>query len=485
MRAFSGHPPGLSTLFFTELWERFSYYGMRGMLVLFLTAEVATGGMGMTDARAGAILGLYSAGVYLAALPGGWLGDRLLGARAAVFHGGVIIALGHFTMALASGPAFFGGLVLIVIGTGLLKPNVSAIVGELYGDDAGARRDAGFTLFYMGINVGAFLGPLACGGLGERVDWHLGFGCAGVGMVLGLVQYRLGADRLGNAGRPRVLDAGARRALLARIAAGMALALGVALLAFALARAGTIPATVEWFAGATGVVIVAVAAGYSAWLMLAAGLDAGERGRVALVFALFVGAALFWAGFEQAASTLNLFASRHTDRVLLGFELPATWFQSINAFFIIALAPVVGAAWVALDARAPSLPVKFALGLALLGAGFLVLAWGASHVTGDARVGPMWLVTTYFLHTVGELCLSPVGLSAVTTLSPRRLVGQMMGVWFMGAALGNLLAGLAAGRLEGLSPAHLFAYVGVFGCVAAAGFVGLRGAFRRYGGGAG
>ena len=459
-KQFFGHPRGLATLFFTEMWERFSYYGLRGLLVLYLTATLADGGMELTDATAGAILGLYTAAVYLLALPGGWIADRVLGQRSAVFWGGVIIAAGHFSMALGSDTLFFLGLALVATGTGLLKPNVSAMVGDLY-EDKGARRDAGFSIFYMGINLGAFLGPIICGYLGEGIDWHLGFGAAGVGMVLGLIQYRMGDAYL--------LDAGTleQDALSTKPAAVRGLLLGLGACAVLLAvgwfldNSGTIDLSAERIAGGTGVFIVSIAILYFIYLMVLGGLGGDEKKRVTYIFILFLGAAMFWAGFEQAASTLNLFAERLTDLNIGSFEMPASWLQSVNALFIIILAPVVGALWVWLDNRSPSIPIKFGMGLVLLGIGFLVLAWGASFATPENPVSPMWLVVTYFFHTVGELALSPVGLSSVTKLSPHRLVGQMMGVWFMGTSLGNLIAGMAAGSMSTMAPPQLFRSVGL------------------------
>ena len=478
-KQFFGHPRGLSTLFFTELWERFSYYGLRGLLVLFLTATIAEGGMAMTDARAGAILGLYTAGVYLAALPGGWAADRLLGQRNAVFYGGIVIALGHFSMATGSDLMFFLGLLLIVIGTGLLKPNVSAIVGDLYGADEAARRDAGFTIFYMGINLGAFIGPLVCGYLGENVNWHYGFGAAGVGMVLGLIQYKMGEKYFGTAGllRPTAEEtrSQASRVMTTSIAVVVALVAG----AWLLQSSGRVSLAPENLAPITGIVIVSISILYFAYLMALGGLDGSEKKRIIYIFLLFVGAAMFWAGFEQAASSLNLFAERLTDRVMFGWEMPASWFQSVNALFIILLAPVVGGLWVWLGNRNPSIPVKFGMGLVLLGAGFFVLAWGASFATEGNGVSPMWLVVTYYFHTVGELALSPVGLSSVTKLSPDRLVGQMMGVWFMGTALGNLYAGLSAGQLEAMSPQGLFSTVAIISVGAGVVFFLFKGPIKR------
>jgi POT family proton-dependent oligopeptide transporter len=459
-KQFFGHPRGLATLFFTELWERFSYYGMRGILVLFMVATAESGGLGWNDATSGAVYGLYTAGVYLLALPGGWIADRLIGQQRAVFIGGCIIALGHFSLAVPHIAGFFTGLILIVIGTGLLKPNVSAIVGELY-PGSGARRDAGFSIFYMGINIGAWVGPLIVGFLGENINWHLGFSAAGVGMVLGLLQYKLGIKYLGGAGqlREEVMD-GVDQAKQ-RFMIGLAVTVGIFAVLTLLQMLGTVNLTFEGVAVGTGVFIVALAVVYFMYLLAFGDLDGSEQKRVIYIFLLFLGSALFWSGFEQAGSSLNLFAERLTDRVVFGWEAPASWLQSVNPLFIIILAPVVGQLWIVLEDHEPSIPMKFGAGLTLLGAGFFVLAWGASYAVDGNLVSPAWLVVTYFLHTVGELALSPVGLSSVTKLAPSRLVGQMMGVWFMGTALGNLIAGLVAGRMETVPVQQIFFTVGM------------------------
>lgn len=459
-RTFFGHPRGLATLYFTEVWERFSYYGMRGILILYLVNAIETGGMGLNDAKAGAIYGMYTAGVYLLALPGGWIADRILGQQRAVFTGGVIIAAGHFSMAIPTTLTFFLGLMLIVVGTGLLKPNVSAMVGDLY-PDSGARRDAGFTIFYMGINIGAFVGPLVVGFLGEKINWHLGFSAAGVGMVLGLVQYKVGLKYLGEAGRlrPEMRD-GVSQAKQ-RLLMGIGVTVGLVVVLALMQSMGAIALDLERVAQGTGIFIVSLAVVYFGYLLVLGGLTPAEKKRVVYIFILFLGAAMFWSGFEQAGSSLNLFAERLTDRTVFGFEAPASWLQSVNPLFIIILAPVAGSLWVWLGERSPSIPVKFGSGLALLGCGFFVLAWGASYTGGGQLVSPTWLIVTYFFHTVGELALSPVGLSSVTKLSPRRLVGQMMGIWFMGTALGNLIAGLVAGRMELLPVEKIFSTVGM------------------------
>jgi POT family proton-dependent oligopeptide transporter len=455
-----GHPRGLSTLFFTEMWERFSYYGMRGILLLFLVAAVQTGGFGMDDRTAASIYGLYVGMVYLMALPGGWIADRILGQRRAVFLGGCVIAAGHFSMALPTVPTFYLGLCLIIVGTGLLKPNVSAMVADLY-PEGGSRRDAGFSVFYSGINLGALIGPLICGYLGQKVNWHLGFGAAGVGMLLGLAQYRLGSRYLGTAGRAPASPAERESARVARrhLLLAVAIIAAVVVAALVLHSAGALHLTLFGVATGAGFFMLALAVVYFGSVLLFGHLTAAEKKRIVVVFVFFVAAVLFWAGYEQAGSSMNLFAERLTDRVVAGWDMPASWLQSVNPIFIILLAPVFGALWMRLGRRQPSSPAKFGFGMVSLAIGFLVLAWGASYTKGGAKVGMMWLVTTYFLHTVGELCLSPVGLSAVTKLVPRRLVGQMMGTWFMGTALGNLIAGLAAGGFEGMSVGELFGAV--------------------------
>ena len=459
-----GHPRGLSTLFFTEMWERFSYYGMRGILILFLVAAVQTGGFGLTDRTAAAIYGLYTGIVYLMALPGGWVADRILGQRNAVFVGGCIIAAGHFSMAIPAVPTFYGGLVLIVIGTGLLKPNVSSMVGDLY-PVGSPRRDAGFSVFYSGINLGALIGPLVCGYLGERVNWHLGFSAAGIGMVFGLIQYRLGGKYLGNAGLRAPRDkadksnAPADRRAIRSLAIGCAVVVAVVVGAVALQAAGVVQLELYAIAKGTGYFMLGLAIVYFAALILFTKLSVAEKKRIAVIFVFFMAAVLFWAGFEQAGSSLNLFTDRMMNRDLFGKTIPTSWFQSVNSMFLIVLAPVFGALWIKLGRRQPSTAAKMGYGLLFLAVGFLVLAWAATFAVNGVKVGMIWMILTYLLHTAGELCLSPVGLSSVTKLAPRKLGGQLMGTWFMGTALGNLIAGLAAGGFEGMSVSQLFAAV--------------------------
>ncbi|MFQ5668995.1 MAG: peptide MFS transporter [Acidobacteriota bacterium] len=475
-KTFFGHPRGLSTLFFTEIWERFSYYGMRPLLILYMTKKLIDGGMGLSTPTGTAIVGLYTFGVYALALPGGWIADRLMGQRRAVLLGGLVIAAGHYTLAVPATWAFYTGLLLVVLGTGLLKPNVSAIVGDLYSEDEGARRDAGFTIFYMGINIGAAVGPLICGWL-FQMNPHWGFGAAGVGMTFGLIQYVMGQKYLGAAGhlRPAFASRDAQRESRKKLFIGLAILVAVGLAvaganasgaAFSIHLFGRaivlLPLTLVSFAQFTGFIVFVLAICYFSFVIIYACRDTTEKKRVALIAILFVGAALFWSGFEQASTAFNLFARDQTDLVFFGWQMPVTWLQSVNPLFIVALAPVVGSLWVMLGAHNPSIGAKFGYGLVLMGTGFFVLAWGSTFVTEGSRVSPMWLVMTYFFHTVGELSLSPVGLSSVTKLAPERLVGQMMGTWFMGAALGNLMAGLLAGYIESMPQAQLFGTVAAF-----------------------
>ncbi len=438
------------------MWERFSYYGMRSLLILFLVASVQNGGFGLTDKRAAAIYGLYTAGVYLMSLPGGWIADRLLGQRGAVFLGGCFIAAGHFSMAVSTVWSFYLGLCLIVCGTGLLKPNASAMVGDLY-PEGGARRDSGFSLFYMGINTGAFIGPLICGPLGERVNWHLGFGAAGIGMVCGLIQYRYGQKYLGTAGLLRPESAAPEKRSRARRQLVIGLAVVAAALLSLLVFADLSPETA---ARGTGVVIVSSVILYFAAMLLWGGLTNAEKKRTIVIFVFFLASSLFWAGYEQAGSSLNLFASRLTDRLIGGWEMPASTLQAVPALCVILLSPVFSWVWLRLQDRGPSMPAKLGLGLVILACGFFVMVLASVKTHGGAeKVTAWWLVTTYFLHTVGELCLSPVGLSSVTKLAPRRLVGQMMGTFFMGNALGNLIAGLTAGSFSTMPLPELFGTV--------------------------
>ncbi|MDB4905599.1 MAG: amino acid/peptide transporter [Gemmatimonadetes bacterium] len=453
-RSFFGHPRGLSTLFLTEMWERFSYYGIRPLLVLFMSAALAEGGFGFPRAQASAIVGIYAASVYLASLPGGWVADRILGLRRAVLWGAVLITAGHLSIGLSSFAhskvPFFLGLILIVMGTGLLKPNISATVGELY-PEGGARRDAGFSVFYMGINTGAFLGQIITGILGERVGWGLGFGVAGVGMFLGLVTFWLRAPKtLGSIGTVvNVKDEGER----SRAKLYLAIGLGLFALVVIAGAMGMIALDAQAIAKKMTVVLVSIAVLYFGYLFFAGGLTGNEKKRVAVIMALFVFAAIFWAAFEQAPTSLNLFARDFTNRDIGGWQMPATWFQSINSLFIIIMAPVFAAIWLRMGrtGRQLSSPSKFALGLLLAAVGFGLMLPAANAVVasnGVLKVAPWWLVASYFFQTCGELCLSPVGLSSMTKLSPKKYVGQMMGIWFLASSVGNVIAGLVGGNVD-------------------------------------
>lgn len=458
-RSFFGHPRGLSTLFFTEMWERFSYYGLRPLLVLFMSAALAQGGFGMDRKQASAIVGIYAASVYLASLPGGWVADRLLGLRRAIMLGAVLISTGHICIGLSafahSKVPFFLGLIFIVLGTGLLKPNISAIVGDLY-PEGGARRDAGFSIFYMGINSGAVLGQTVTGLLGEKFGWHFGFGAAGVGMLIGLGFFAARARKtLGNLGlEPTRHPDPAVQTRQERIIK-LALAAGLGLLALVVVLAATrvIHLDPQAIGQSMTYVLVGMAVFYFAYIFIFGGLNGDEKKRVAVIAILFVFAAIFWSAFEQAPTSLNLFAKDFTNRNVAGFVIPATWFQNVNSIFIVLLAPFFAALWLKLAKRGanPSSPAKFAFGLLFGGVGFAVMIFAAYAVVesnGTIKVSAWWLVVSYIFQTMGELCLSPVGLSSMTKLSPRKYVGQMMGIWFLATALGNLIAGLVGGNVD-------------------------------------
>jgi proton-dependent oligopeptide transporter, POT family len=464
--AFFGHPRGLSTLFFTEMWERFSYYGMRALLILFMTAPVSAGGLGFNTAVAGAIYGLYTSSVYMACLPGGWIADRLIGARRAVLYGGILIASGHFSMAVPSLATFYLGLTLIVLGTGLLKGNVAVVVGYLYSRED-HRRDAGFSIFYMGINLGAFIAPLICGYLGQRVSWHAGFGAAGVGMTLGLVQYVLGSKNLGDAGLLPAQQIDPRTKKAATAAAIALVLVGVALFA------GVIPITAKQIADAAGVLLLGGAIAFFAWLFLSSGWTPIERRRLYAIAILFLAACLFWSQFEQAGSTLNLFGDRATRTSIFGWSFPSSYYQSLQPLFIISFAPVFAWLWIRLGSREPSSPTKFAFGLLCAGGGFALLVVPAMAAATGVKVSPMWLVVTYLLHTFGELSLSPVGMSAMTKLAPARIGGLIMGVWYLSISIGNFTGGRISSLYGTMPLQSLFGVVGAFGIGAGLILLGL------------
>lgn len=615
--SFFGHPKGLRTLFFTEMWERFSYYGMRAILVLFMTASLSEGGLGFTPSKAGPIYALYTSMVFLSTVPGGWLADNFLGAQRSVLSGGVLIMIGHILLAMHGLPFFYSGLAFVVLGTGLLKPCISSIVGELYTKED-ARRDAGFSIFYMGINIGAFTAPLVCGYLAESThfsakleswgmdpknSWHWGFAAAAVGMFFGLVQYVMTSKNLGDAGRlpapirdeddrrnrKRVLNMGIAGigAILAAAFAyqqtasplesprwehstgtvyrltGVAsdtefpyaggeaveardirISIGEEILAsiegsegtsgvvegLDISAGGSTIESIRWeseavpryailgkgdsdeepavytsgiafdvfekevgaetaaavqasieagtnegpltegdfrigglnetvITGAYTVLMLLIILALFGKLLLGGDWTKSERARLITIFVLFLGASVFWGVFEQAGSTLTLFAERNTRLSVFGYEFPASWFQSVNALAIVTLAPVFAWMWVRLGKKAPSDPAKFAVGLLFAGLGFFVLAGGAMGSGGWLRVSPLWLFSVYLLHTIGELFLSPVGLSSMTKLAPARVASLMMGVWFLAASVGNFVSGTVSGFYEDLALPALFSYI--------------------------
>jgi POT family proton-dependent oligopeptide transporter len=452
-----GHPRPLYTLFFAELWERFSYYGMRALLTLFMVAPVAAGGLNLPTANATLIYGTYTMSVYMLSIPGGTLADGILGARRAVLLGGFIIACGHFAMAFPSEATFYLGLLLIVLGTGLLKPNISAMVGQLYapGDE---RRDAGFSIFYMGINVGAFVAPLVTGFLAQHSrfkamltqwgfdpahSWHWGFGAAGVGMVLGLIVFLIFGGGLKEVGPPPPRAPGAWRRPVQMFVGTLVLWLIVKL---------SDQPGFQWLR----LLFIVVPIGIMIWFGRSKNPEARRLGAI---FFFYIGAFIFWALFEQAGTSLSLFAENHTATHIGGVEVPSSWFQAANPIFVITLAPLFALLWTRLGAKQPSSPMKFTLGLFCLALAFgLMIPAARLAVTG--RVSPLWLLGLYFLQTVGEMCLSPVGLSTFTKLAPRHLVGAMLGVWFLGAAFGNKFAGVLAASFGEGDASHLDSFFG-------------------------
>jgi POT family proton-dependent oligopeptide transporter len=462
-----GHPRGLMTLYFTEMWERFSYYGMRSFLVVFMVSAVADGGLGL-DVRTGTLIyGTYTMAVYLLSIPGGFLADNFLGARRSVLCGGMVIALGHFVLAVPSQRTFFAGLVLVVLGTGLLKPNVSALVGGLYVSND-ERRDAGFSIFYMGINLGALLAPLVCGFLAQHVvfkawlaqhgfdparSWHWGFAAAGVGMTLGLIQYVAGRRRLAHVGNPPAPG------LRPWLTLGLVLGGTVGLLALVF-----LSDLVERFAWIRYAYLGAPLAA-----ILWFGLRKDVTGKkIAAILIFFAAATVFWAIYEQAGSTISLFAESLTDRSLpnggnftvlghhfsAGASFPSSFFQSVNSAFILIMAPAFGWMWIRLGSHQPSTVFKFVLGLAFAALSFLLMV-PAAYLSAHGLVSPWWIVGLFFLQTVGELCLSPVGLSLMTKLAPGEFVGLALGIWFLASAYGNKLAGILAGNFTATDPGML------------------------------
>jgi POT family proton-dependent oligopeptide transporter len=472
---FFGHPWGLSTLFFTEMWERFSYYGMRALLILFMTAPVAAGGLGFDTAKAGPIYALYVSSVYLLSLPGGWVADRVLGLRRTVFVGGVVIMSGHICLAIPSIATFYLGLVLIAVGTGLLKGNVAALVGQLYSPED-LRRDAGYSLYYIGINTGAFIAPLITGWLAQsetfrgvlasmgvhpEAAWHWGFGAAAVGMFCGLVQYTLGGKYLSAEGlRPvRPGDPAAAAKVQRQVRLVGLITLAVVVVGGLLIATGALTLDPESLSRNFKWALLAITLGFFGWLFAVAEWSAEERKRLVLITVLFVASCIFWMAYEQAGSTLNLFAERNTQNTVFGQSFPASWYQALTPMFIILFAPLFAALWIRLGHRDPSSPTKFAIALTLLGIGFALMIGAAMAAAGGAKVSPMWLVVSYWFQTMGELCLSPVGLSAMSKLAPVRIAGLIMGVWYLSLSVGNYLAGMASSVYETMPLTTLFTIV--------------------------
>ncbi|MGP5662135.1 peptide MFS transporter [Psychrobacter celer] len=471
---FMGHPKPLHPLFFTEMWERFSYYSIRPLLVLFMVATVGSGGFGFDEVTASAIYGIFAGSLYLAAVPGGWLADNWLGQERALWWGSVIIALGHLCIALSAMfgmTLFFVGLICIVLGSGLFKTCISVMVGALYtkGD---VRRDSGFTLFYMGINIGALLAALIVGVFKEKGMWHAGFGVGGLGMLISLLIYRFSAQKtLTYYAKAKGISAEWERSNdryhnIGRWVAGF-LALLVAVIV--LVATGIMPFEASMVAEYMTYIIAAVVIGYFAVMFVSPRLDKTDKLRLLICFILIIGSTLFWSSFEQQPTSFNLFADRYTDLNVLGFEIPSIWFQSLNPLFILLLAPIVSALWVKLGNRGiePNSMVKFALGMLITAAGFgLMIIASKNILTNETGLAsPLWLVGSLLLLTLGELALSPVGLSSMTKLAPKGMQGQMMGLFFASVAMGNLVAAffgghVSADKIEGLP--KLFTTMTVF-----------------------
>jgi POT family proton-dependent oligopeptide transporter len=444
---FLGHPGGLSTLFLTEMWERMSYYGMRAMLVLFMTASMQEGGLAITVASATAIYGLYTGSVYLMGLPGGWMADRLIGGQKAVWYGGIIIMCGHIVLAIPNDYTFFIGLILVVLGTGLLKPNIGAMVGQLYSSDD-HRRDSGYTLYYLGINLGSLIGYGVCGYLRLNMGWHWAFGAAAVGMAIGLLMYRATLHKLEGAGAEPTVKLSPKAEKISWTVIG-AFLVGLVVVTYMLMNEMMTfrPVIVaENFA----IIATVLFLGYFAAIFFWGNNNPNEKRQLGALFLVCLASIFFWTGFEQAGSSLNLFGQNYTDRIIGTFEIPPEWLQSANSFFIILLSPFFAALWINLAKRmvTPTYGFKCALGLIIMATGFLVMFFAAQVAATGLKVAPYWLIATYFLHTVGELCLSPVALSAVSKLSPKRFAGQMMGVFVLTYSIGNVVAGLLAGNFD-------------------------------------
>ncbi|MBU3086500.1 peptide MFS transporter [Acinetobacter seifertii] len=461
-KAFFGHPKPLQGLFFTELWERFSYYGIQPLLILYMIAMVNEGGLALDRPTAAAIVGLFAGSMYLMTVFGGWVADNWLGQARAVWYGSIIIALGHLSIALSSlfnQSFFYLGLVLIVLGTGLFKTCISVIVGTLY-KTHDARRDAGFSIFYMGINMGSFIAPLITGLLVQNHGWHLGFGIGGIGMLIALLIFRFFAlpqlqtfnelrQETNTCNKPVVDNKNAPKIVFSFL---FVVAMIIALTLFGIIHINPVVVATYLTVG-IGLGIIA----YFAYLLLFLNLDQNDKFKIIICFVLLITSALFWSAFEQKPTSFNLFAQDYTNRNVLGFEIPTVWFQSINAFFIIIFAPIAAWLWAKLGKsnKDPNYISKFIIALLLAAGGFLVMSFASRFAISDGLVSPFWIVGSLFLLTLGELCLSPIGLSTMTKLAPNVIRGQIMGLWFTGTALGNLMAGLIGGQVSADAIEHL------------------------------
>ncbi|KZB92306.1 peptide transporter [Bacillus sp. VT 712] len=457
-KGFFGHPKGLFTLFFTEFWERFSYYGMKALLIVYLYTEVSKGGLGIDNGTAASIMSIYGALVYMSGIIGGWIADRILGTSRTVFWGGVLIMIGHIVLAL---PAGFNGVLVamlfIILGTGLLKPNVSSVVGDLYRENDN-RRDAAFSIFYMGINLGAFIAPLIVSTLGENYGFHLGFGAAAVGMLGGLIVFSMTKKKnLGLAGTevPNPLKPGERKKTFGII--GLIVAVLVIFLIIA-GVAGFLTLTnVIAFISFLAVIIPII---YFTVMYRSSKTTDVERSRLLAYIPLFISAVMFWAIQEQGSTILAIYAETSTQLTYGSFTIPVGWFQSLNPLFIILLAPVFARLWVTLGDRQPSTPQKFSLGLLFAGFSFLVMV--IPSVTGDANhlTSPLWLVLSFFLVVIGELCLSPGGLSTTTKLAPKAFSAQTMSLWFLASAAAQAINAQIVRFYEGISQSSYFGLLG-------------------------
>ena len=460
-KGFLGHPIGLRTLFLTEMWERMSYYGMRALLVLYMTGTVTNfnPGLGWTQMESQAIYGIYVGMVYFMVVPGGWIADNILGHQKAVLYGAMIIALGHFTLAIPIQQTFFLGLIFVVLGTGLLKGNISTIVGKLYKEDDG-RRESGYTIFYMAINIGSTLGFLVCSYLGEKIGWHWGFGAAGIGMSFGVLQFIYSKKLLGVAGiNPNPMEDRRR----AKLVLGTKISLGVMVVVIASGLLGFYSIEPRGFAENFSYFLTVVAGLYFLYLFFFAGLTSAEKRNLILLGLLFVGAAAFWSGFDQSASSLSIFARDYTDLSVSGYIIPIGWLQFANPIFVVIFAPIFAGIWAHLGRLNlnPALPIKFAFGLVLMAVSFVIMLFAVELAMETAPVGMRWLILTYLLQTWGELTLSPIGLAAFSRYSPKKYIGQMFGLWFLASAIGGVLAGLLGGDaldagLESISPVFNF-----------------------------